>query len=524
MSKTHRYTITTQSLVTVIGAGAMGTGIAQVAATAGHQVILYDNAENTAEKSLAQLQQRLNARVAKAKMTQAEADIICQRIQSSNDIKDAINSDLVIEAIIENLDIKQHVFATLEKICSEHTIFASNTSSLSISALASKLEHPQRVVGMHFFNPAPVLKLVEVVSGLQTLTDVADSIYNLADQWGKRPVHVKSSPGFIVNRVARPFYAEAFRSINEGVASIPTIDTIMRDAGGFKLGPFELTDLIGQDVNFAVTKSVYDAYYQDPRFLPSIIQEDMVAAGLLGRKTRQGFYTYPIDHEITVNQAHMEPPRSAPKNVSIHGQLYIADAITDMARAASMNVSEYPSENYYLTLGHVRMQLTDGRLASQCANDLGITDFILFDLALDYNQADCIVLTPAGQASAKALSSAIGFWQALGKNVHVIKDVPGMQLMRTVCMLANEAADTVNQGICTIDDVDTAMRAGVAYPIGPLKWAENIGIKNVVSTLTNIATLYGEDRYRCSPLLQAAKYSGLSIHSLISHDKYPKEC
>jgi len=271
--------------IAVIGAGTMGAGIAQVAATAGHQVVLIDIAEGVG----------LDGLVKRGKKTQDEVDAIVGRVQAAQNLVDAKDCKLVIEAIVENLQVKQSLFAEIESLCANDTIIASNTSSISISALSAKAQRPERVVGMHFFNPAAILKLVEVVSGLQTSPQIAKTIYQTSLAWGKKPVHTKSTPGFIVNRVARSFYGEALRSLNEHVASPATLDYLMRSCGGFKMGPLELTDLIGQDINNAVSESVYNAFYQDKRFLPSVLQAEMVAAGLLGRKSGRGFYDYSAD-------------------------------------------------------------------------------------------------------------------------------------------------------------------------------------------------------------------------------------
>jgi len=284
--------LSTSDRVAVIGAGTMGAGIAQVAATAGHKVVLLDIADGAALNGKNSIRLGLEKLVSRGKKTQAEVDFILDKITAVNTFESIKECRLVVEAIVENLDVKRKLFADIEGLCGEHTIIASNTSSISISALAAQTKKPANIVGMHFFNPAAILKLVEVVSGLQTSKDVAETIFETAKAWGKLPVHAKSTPGFIVNRVARPFYAESLRALSEQVASVATIDTLMRSCGGFKMGPLQLTDLIGQDINCSVTESVYNAFYQDKRFMPSVLQAEMVSAGLLGRKTGIGFYDY----------------------------------------------------------------------------------------------------------------------------------------------------------------------------------------------------------------------------------------
>lgn len=255
----------------------------------------------------------------KGRLTAADRDAAAARMAVAPTLESMAPARLVIEAVVERLDIKQQVFKTLEDACGNDVILASNTSSLSITAIASALKRPERMAGMHFFNPAPLMRLVEIVSGLATDREVAQTLYDTAAAWGKSPVHAKSTPGFIVNRVARPFYAEALRLLKEGASDPATIDAIMRECGGFRMGPLELTDLIGQDVNSAVTRSVFDAYNGDPRFEPSLVQEELVAAGRLGRKSGRGFYDYGDGAENPA--AHEAAPCAAPANVTIVGDL-----------------------------------------------------------------------------------------------------------------------------------------------------------------------------------------------------------
>ena len=277
--------------VAVIGAGTMGSGIAQVAAQAGHNVVLFDTHKEAVDKALAGLRKILDKLVEKGKFTAEQADGIHGRITPASDLKDLAGSGLVIEAIIEDLGIKQKLFAELEGILATDAILATNTSSLSVTAIAGGLKHPERMVGLHFFNPAPLLPLVEVVPGLATAPDLAQRCAALMTAWGKAPVIGKDTPGFIVNRVARPFYGEAIRIYEEGIADMPTIDAAMKSVG-FKMGPFELMDLIGNDINFTVTKTVWEAFFYDPRYKPSFTQQRQVESGRLGRKTGRGYYSY----------------------------------------------------------------------------------------------------------------------------------------------------------------------------------------------------------------------------------------
>lgn len=278
--------------VGIIGGGAMGSGIAQIAATAGCKVILFDTKPEALELSKEKLTQIMVRLVEKEKLNLTEAGAIKSNITYTDNLEAIAKSDLVIEAIVENLEIKKSVFSAVEKIVSRECIIASNTSSLSITSIAAVCKNPERVIGIHFFNPAPLMPLVEIIPALQTTEQVVKEARLLIDSWGKVTVLAKDTPGFIVNRVARPFYGEAIRIFEEGIADVATIDWAMKELGEFRMGPFELTDYIGHDVNFVVTETVFKAFYFDPRFKPSFSQKRLVEAGRLGRKSGHGFYDY----------------------------------------------------------------------------------------------------------------------------------------------------------------------------------------------------------------------------------------
>lgn len=478
--------------VAVIGAGTMGAGIALVAARAGHRVLLHDADPAAIARGIAGLAKILDGQVAKGRIDAAARDAQLARIEPATAIDALAPAKLVIEAIVENIDIKAKVLAAVEAVVADDAIVTSNTSSLSITALAARLARPERVAGMHFFNPAPVLPLVEVVGGHATDPAVVDAVFDTAAGWGKVPVRCRSTPGFIVNRVARPFYGEALRLLAEGAADAATVDAILRDAGGFRMGAFELMDMIGHDVNFAVTSSVHAAMFGDPRYRPSLVQKDLVDAGWLGRKSGRGFYDY---RDGAAKPAAADaPPAPPPAAITIAGDLGPAAALAGLARDAGIAVTEQDGDGE-IVIGDARLALTDGRLATTRGK-------LLFDLALDYGAATRIAVAAPDGASAARVAAAAGFFQALGKAVAVIDDAPGLVVARTVAMLINEAADALHHRVATAPDIDLSMTKGVNYPAGPLAWCDRIGAPYAATMLDMLALIYGEERYRCSPLLR----------------------
>jgi 3-hydroxybutyryl-CoA dehydrogenase len=493
--------LTPSRAVAIVGSGTMGAGIGQVAAIAGHTVRFYDVETDAIGRAIASVRQRIWRLAETGRIRQEAAEKAAARIQPATELENLADAGMVIEAIVENAEVKRRLFRTLEDIVQPDCILATNTSSISINLLASALRNPGRLIGMHFFNPAPTMRLVEVIHGLATEEPVAAVVFETAKAWGKVPVYAKSTPGFIVNRIARPYYAEALRLLSEQAAEPITVDAILRDCGGFRMGPFELMDLIGLDVNFAVTQSVFQAYFCDPRFRPSTIQQELVNAGYLGRKSGRGFFSY--GDEKPLSPPYLERQKISPLGASIIEDSAFGKALIDRLRK-TVDVSRLAphSDERVIEVGNAVVYQTDGRTGTERAYMNGIRDTVVFDLALDYSTSPRMALAPADTCSPESFMAVVALLQLAGYAVSRIDDVAGMVVMRTVAMLANEASDVVNQGICTAEAADTAMQLGMNYPIGPLAWAELVGADRFHVVLTHLANHYGEDRYRISPGLR----------------------
>lgn len=498
----------TSAMVAVIGAGAMGAGIAQVAAQAGHPVLLFDAAPGAAQKGRAGILAGLGKLVEKGRLPAEERDAVAARLAVAPSVAALGDARLVIEAIVERLDVKRQVFFALEDVVAPDAILASNTSSLSITAIAAGLKHPERVAGLHFFNPAPVMKLVEIVSGLASYAAVLETLSDTAHAWGKVQVHATSTPGFIVNRVARPFYAEGLRLKEEGAADVATLDAVMREAGGFRMGPFELMDLIGHDVNFAVTRSVFEAYFCDPRFRPSLTQQELVAAGWLGRKSGRGFYDYAAGATRPAPATLAAGP--APRAAIVEGDLGQAQPFVALMEAAGIVVTRREGAGL-IRIDGASIAPSDGRTATQRVAAGAPTDLVLFDLALDYQSTPRLALAVADQAPDGTRAAAVGLFQALGKAASPVDDVPGLVVLRTLAMLANEAAEAVLTGVASPGDIDRAMTFGVNYPRGPLAWADAVGPARILGVLEALQDAYGDDRYRPSQLLRRRVAAGRAL-------------
>lgn len=503
--------------VCVIGAGLMGAGIAQIAAQAGDGVLLYDKREGAAEDALAKLRQQLAKLVERGRMDATQAAQTLDRIRPAQDLAQAQGSRIVIEAIVEDAAIKRDLLASLEGTVPDDCILASNTSSISITALANGMRHPGRLVGMHFFNPVPAMRLVEVVSGLKTDARVAAAVERLGARWGKTPVHARSTPGFIVNRIARPFYAEALNVLTERAAAPADIDRCLR-AAGFRMGPCELMDLIGHDTNLAVTRSVFAANYSDRRFGPSLVQQELVDGGLLGRKSGEGFYRYDAQQHTIASPAPPEPATTwtpPPDGIVLHGQGHFIERLAAQLAATAAHVEHRPGSGWTgIETPQGQLRVTDGRTAAQLAHEcrtpcLAVCDLALLstpgqDAALAWAAANA---TPAWRAEVPALLR-FGGWVPVQTG-----DVAGLIVARTIAMLINEACDAVLQGVCTEDGADTAMQLGANYPDGPFHWLRHWGAGTAVAVLDHLDAHYRGERYRVSPALRQRAYHSQKQHA-----------
>lgn len=462
--------------VAVCGAGAMGSGIAQVAAQAGAQVTVFDASTQALVASQERVLGAIEGLVQRGKLTEANANTVRERLRWVSDLEALAGSELVIEAIVEDMAIKAKLFARLESTIAPDAILASNTSSLSIGRLAGGLVHPRRFVGMHFFNPATVMKLVEVIVGPATSLEVAARVQATAAAWGKAAIPVADVPGFIVNRVARPYYAEAFTALTEGAAAPEEIDALWRGAG-FRMGPLELTDLIGQDVNFAVARSVFDSYFGRTRFVPQLRQAALVDSGWLGRKTGRGVYVYP-DGPLQI--VAVSAPTVLPEHQDAAGALSAEPGGSAVCAGVVVRVSRGLS----------------ARLERRAAGRPVIV--------LDWLGAADGAPVAFAVSDEATTSVAQGILAALGRTGVRIADRPGLIVSRGLAQIANAAADAVLERVADETEIDTALRLGANYPYGPFDWADRLGRATVVELLDGIAMETGEAMYRPSQYLRAS--------------------
>ncbi len=473
--------------VGVVGGGAMGAGIAQVAAAAGHPVVVLEIDQARADRAVASVQSGLARAVEKGRLAQGTAGAV----RATTDVAELAGCGLVVEAVAEDLGIKRDLFARVEQVVGADCVLTTNTSSLSIDAIAAQLGDPAQLVGMHFFNPAPVMKLVEVVTGLRTSPEAAARVTATAERWGKTAVPCASAPGFIVNRVARGYYSEALRVVEETGLAPYVVDTLFREAGGFKLGPLEVTDLIGQDVNAAVTASVWQATALDPRYRPSGLQQRYVDAGWLGRKTGRGFYDHSAEPSL--------PPEPAAQPVTGPVRLGPGSPLRPLLTRSGAELVDHADAGGWAVLpSGALLGLTGGHLAATHAAREG-QDVVLLDLALDWTSAQRVGATATSRSALAELRGVLA-----GIAVTELPDTPGLLLARTLALLVDEAAELAGRGTPAAT-VDTAVRLGVGYPLGPLEWGDRAGPAWLVDLLDTLERLMPGGRYRVStPLRRTA--------------------
>ncbi|MGE8643433.1 3-hydroxyacyl-CoA dehydrogenase [Acinetobacter vivianii] len=481
--------------IAVIGSGTMGIGIAQLAIMNGHSTVLYDLDREKTHQAVDGLHQTFAKLVEKGKITDEQAQQACSHLSIADGIDDLANVNLVIEAVVEKLQVKQSLFQQLAAICNEHTIFATNTSSISVTAIAAGIPQPERVVGLHFFNPAPVMKLVEIVQGLKTPAGLCHELKTLMLNWKKIPVLTKSTPGFIVNRIARPFYAEAFRALQEQVTTYDQLDYALKQCGGFAMGPCELTDLIGQDVNFSVTQSVYEAFFYEPRYRPSLVQKELVDAGTWGRKSKQGFYHYDEKNQYATFQPQAITATAFQAHVQVKGAW---SQLPELLIRLALNGGTENEENI-IQMDDIDLRLSQGESAN--LNYIS-RKTILMDWHHDFSKAQAVVLSHNQLCQADDLAKVEAFFAQYQMHVIWITDHPALLTLRTLVLLINEACEASLHGIASMEDIDNAMRYGVNYPKGPYQWMMQLGAQYVLQTLNNLYAIYGEEKYRASLYLK----------------------
>ena len=486
----------------------MGRGISQIAAQAGSQVYLFDSLQDNVLKSIVEIGAVWDKQVAKGKITSQQASEFKARLKACSDMAELADCSLVIEAIVEKIEIKQKVFSQLEAVVSHTCVLASNTSSLSITAIAAGMRHPERFAGYHFFNPVPLMKVVEVIAGLNTDARVCEQLTQFAKQMGHTPVQASDTPGFIVNHAGRGYGTEALRIVSEGVADFATIDAILKDQVGFKLGPFELMDLTALDVSHPVMESVYRQYYDEPRYRPSVITAQRLAGGVLGKKTGAGFYAYKDGIAVAaaapaVPKVDNMPPVWVSPRATRRSELL--QLLKNLGATIETGVS--PSMHALTLVAPLGFDVTTVAVVERYdpARTVGI-DMLIDDAA---TRRRVLMTNPATRKDMADAAHAL--FARDGKAVSVIRDSGGFVTQRVVACIINIAADICQQQICSPADLETAVTLGLGYPHGPLALGNLLGPTNVLEVLFNMQTVYGDPRYRPSPWLRRRGAIGLSL-------------
>ncbi|HEY8304472.1 MAG TPA: 3-hydroxyacyl-CoA dehydrogenase NAD-binding domain-containing protein [Solirubrobacteraceae bacterium] len=501
----------------VVGAGTMGSGIAQLACKSGARTLLYDPIPEALARGAQGVRAGIAKEADKGKLSVEQARHAAELLSMVEGLEGLAECDLVIEAAPERLEVKHELYAKLSGIVSDECVLASNTSSLPITAIAAGATNPERVVGMHFFNPAPLMRLLEVIAGVLSGDRALAIAHATGEAMGKDVIRAADGPGFLVNRCNRPFGLEALRLLAERIADVPTIDRVVRMGGGFRMGPFELSDLVGVDTGFDVSKSFYELSFGEPRWRPSPIQARQVAAGLHGRKTGRGYYDY--SGEGAHRPADPDPPETvAPVDgeavVVIGGENVLAKQLREAAREAGYQVHtphEPQTELPALIVecgelgeeptprGGPRLLLCDrGSLATLDPGGPAVG----FHALPPFDQCRLVELTRTDSSSPAAAARAERFFAALGKHVEWVGDAPGLVLGRIVCQVINESTFALGEGVGAAQDIDTGMVLGMAHPRGPITWAREIGVDHVLAVLDGLWEERREERYRAAPALR----------------------
>lgn len=490
----------------IIGTGAMGRGIAQIAAQAGCRVLLLDAREGAAAEAKGALEKQWSKLVEKGKMTAAVAVSATERLEIVAGTRDLTYANVVVEAIVEQLDAKRALFKELDDIVSADCVLATNTSSLSVTAIAAGTAFPERVAGFHFFNPVPLMKVVEVVAGALTEAPALELLTELAAEWGHTPVRAQDTPGFIVNHAGRGYVTEALAILREGVADVPTIDAILREAAGFRLGPFELLDLTGLDVSHPVMESIYRQYYDDPRYRPSPIAAQRLAAGLLGRKSGRGFYRYDGTPSLQAPVLTARPWA---------GPVWVSNAAPEAAAAVRtllLGLGVQPEEGAQPGDGALIVTTPLGTDVSACvaAENLDGRRTVGIDtLLLDTHRT--VMYSPATDPAMAAQAQAL--FASDGVPASLIADSAGFVTQRVLASIVNIGCEIVQQGVCSPVDLDRAVALGLGYPHGPLAWGDTLGAARLLAILRALQARTGDARYRPSLWLVRRVELGLSLRA-----------
>ena len=490
----------------IVGAGAMGQGIAQVAAAGGIRTILFDTGDGAAERGREAVAGRLRRLVEKGRMESDEAEAAIGRTEVAASLADLAPCDTVIEAVVEDIDVKRRVFADLEATVSADCILASNTSSIPIAAIAQGCAHRDRVAGMHFFNPVPLMKLVEVIRAAETSEATVEALTALGRRMTRVPVTVTDSPGFLVNMGGRAYTTEALRIVHEGVATPSQVDAVMRDCHGFRMGPFELMDLTGIDVNYPVSMIVYEGYLHDPRLRTAPNHRAMLDAGLLGRKTGTGWYRYTDGKAVDVPSPDHDFGDARPGPVTLADKEGPdADSLRTFCAEAGIDLAATDDGTMPLVAAPVGSDATGIVYASGTDH----SRLVCLDLSGDTSKRITIMTAPGADPAIRDRAAAT--LAATGRAVTAITDSPGFVGQRIRAMIANLGCYMAEIGLASPEDIDTAMKLGLNYPLGPLEMADEMGLEDCVGILDVLQGLTGEDRYRTTLWLRRRAVLGLPV-------------